>query len=60
MYMFKSGALLFDGDDADPGSGVARREAGVSLGEGEAAHCESMPTHWVLMQFHLGHVSRLE
>lgn len=32
----------------------------MSLGEGEAAYCESMPTHWVLMQFHLGHVSRLE
>lgn len=32
----------------------------MSSGEGEAAYCESMPTHWVLMQFHLGHVSRLE
>lgn len=60
MYMFQVGALLFDGDGADPGSGVRGGRRVLSLGEGEAAYCESMPTHWVLMQFHLGHVSRLE
>lgn len=56
MYMFKSGLCCSTATVLTQGRG-ARSEAGVRLGEGEAAYCESMPTHWVLMQFHLGHVS---
>lgn len=55
--MFKSGLCCSTATALTQGRG-ARREAVVHLGEGEAAYCESMPTHRVLMHFPLGHVSR--